>query len=155
MSRIDSNPTRTTNAQVNQRPALSWDVFVTPAIGIVTPDRPPGVQETYFQAMASTPIHGTRDVVFVDAFMTVEQAAYNDVHLYLAESNAQKRREWITALDKIGSLNPRAVVAAHKRLENEDNPTIIEETRQYIRDLDRLAEQTTTVNQEFFVQKDS
>ena len=60
-------------------------------------------------------------------------AAYNDVHLYLAESNAQTRREWISALDKIESLNPRAVVATHKRPENDDNPRIIEETRQYIR----------------------
>ena len=74
-------------------------------------------------------------------------AAYNDVHLYLAESNAQKRREWIAALDKIESLNPRAVVAAHKRPENEDHPRIIEETRQYIRDFDRLAEQTTTAQE--------
>ena len=74
-------------------------------------------------------------------------AAYNDVHLYLAESNAQKRREWIAALDKIESLHPRVVVAAHKRPENEDNPRIIEETRQYIRDFDRLAEQTTTAQE--------
>jgi hypothetical protein len=37
--------------------------------------------------------------------------AYNDVHLYLAESNAQTRREWIAALAKIESLNPRAVIA--------------------------------------------
>ncbi len=71
-------------------------------------------------------------------------AAYNDVHLYLAESNAQTRREWISALDKIESLKPRAVVASHKRPENDDNPRIIEETQQYIRDFDRLAEQTTT-----------
>ena len=71
-------------------------------------------------------------------------AAYNDVHLYLAESNAQKRQEWISALDKIESLNPRAVVASHKRPENDDNPRIIEETRQYIRDFDRLAEKTAT-----------
>jgi glyoxylase-like metal-dependent hydrolase (beta-lactamase superfamily II) len=71
-------------------------------------------------------------------------AAYNDVHLYLAESNAKNRREWIAALDKIESLNPRAVIAAHKRPGNEDNPRIIEETRQYIRDFDRIAETTTT-----------
>jgi glyoxylase-like metal-dependent hydrolase (beta-lactamase superfamily II) len=76
-------------------------------------------------------------------------AAYNDVHLYLAESNAQKRREWISALDKIESLNPRAVVAAHKRPENDDHPRIIEQTRQYIRDFDRLAE-TTTTSQELY-----
>ena len=49
-------------------------------------------------------------------------AAYNDVHLYLAESNAQTRQEWIAALDKIESLKPRAVVASHKRPENDDNP---------------------------------
>ena len=71
-------------------------------------------------------------------------AAYNDVHLYLAESNPQTRREWISALDKIESLNPRAVVASHKRPENDDNPRIIEETRQYIRDFDRLAETAAT-----------
>jgi hypothetical protein len=56
---------------------------------------------------------------------------YNDVHLYLAESSAQTRREWIDALDKIEALNPRAVVASHKRPENEDDPRIIEQTRQY------------------------
>src|ERR671930_346854 len=72
-------------------------------------------------------------------------AAYNDVHLYLVESNAKSRWEWISALDKIESLNPRAVIAAHKRPGNDDNPRIIEETRQYIRDFDRIAEITTTV----------
>jgi len=74
-------------------------------------------------------------------------AAYNDVHLYLAESNAQKRQEWISALDKIESLNPSAVVASHKRPENDDNPRIIEETRQYIRDFDRLVEKTATAQE--------
>jgi len=74
-------------------------------------------------------------------------AAYNDVHLYLAQSNAQTRREWISALDNIESLHPRAVVATHKRPENDDNPRIIEQTRQYIRDFDRLAGTTTTAQE--------
>jgi len=69
-------------------------------------------------------------------------AAYNDVHLYLVESSAQKRQEWLAALDKIESLKPRAVVASHKRPENDDSPRIIEETRKYIRDFDRLAKTT-------------
>ncbi len=255
--------------------ALKWEVFVTPGIPIVTRDRPAGVRETYFQAMASTLIYGKSDAVLVDAFMTVEQAsaladwvasknknlttiyithghgdhwfgvgtllerfpnasvvatpntievmrqngspealrnawgagfpgqipeklvmaeklegnvihleghellvvelghtdtdhttclyvpsiglvvagdaAYNDVHLYLAESNAQNRQEWIAALDKIESLNPRAVVASHKRPGNDDSPGIIEETRKYIRDFDRLAE-TTKSAQELYDQ---
>jgi glyoxylase-like metal-dependent hydrolase (beta-lactamase superfamily II) len=74
-------------------------------------------------------------------------AAYNDVHLYLVESNPQTRQEWIRALDKIESLHPRAVVASHKRPENDDPPRIIEETRQYIRDFDRLAETTRTAQE--------
>jgi glyoxylase-like metal-dependent hydrolase (beta-lactamase superfamily II) len=234
-------------------------------------DKPPGVDKTVFQAMASTLIYGTRDAVLVDAFMTVQQAtaladwiaskgknlttiyithghgdhwfgagtllerfpnaklvatrdaigvmrlnsspealngvwragfpgmipdklviadelignaielegqqlfsvelghtdtdhttclhvpsmglvvagdaAYNDVHLYLAESNPQKRLEWIAALDKIESLDPQAVVASHKRPENDDRPTIVEETRQYIRDFDRLVEATSTAQE--------
>jgi len=74
-------------------------------------------------------------------------AAYNDVHLYLAESDPQRRQEWIAALGTIESLNPRAVVAGHKRPENNDNPGIIEETRQYIRDFDRIVGTTRTARE--------
>jgi glyoxylase-like metal-dependent hydrolase (beta-lactamase superfamily II) len=74
-------------------------------------------------------------------------AVYNDVHLYLAESNAKSRRQWIAALDKTESLNPRAVIASHKRPGRADSPQIIEETRQYIRDFDQLAETTTTAQE--------
>ena len=74
-------------------------------------------------------------------------AAYNDDHLYLIESNAQTRREWIAALDTIESLGPRAVIAGHKKPGTDDSPRIIEETRQYIRDFDRLAQTTTTARE--------
>jgi glyoxylase-like metal-dependent hydrolase (beta-lactamase superfamily II) len=257
----------------NKTPAvpLEWEVFVTPGIPIVMSDRPAGVRETFFQAMASTLIYGRTDAVLVDAYMTIRQAndladwvaskhrnlttiyithghgdhwfgvgtllgrfpgakvvatpdtvkmmrqnaspealdgawkpgfpgqipdklvlaealegnvidleghelvvvelghtdtdhttclhvpsiglvvagdaAYNDVHLYLAESDARKRQEWMAALDKIESLHPRAVVASHKRPGNDDDPRIIEETRQYIRDFDRLTEATKTAQE--------
>src|SRR5579862_3498729 len=74
-------------------------------------------------------------------------AAYNDVHLYLAESNPETRREWIAALDTIESLKLLAVIAVHKKTEKNDSHGIIEETRQYIRDFDRLADTTTTARQ--------
>ena len=54
--------------------ALQYDVFVTPGIPIVTPDRPPNVTETFFQAMASTLVYGEQNAVLVDALMTVDQA---------------------------------------------------------------------------------
>jgi hypothetical protein len=71
-------------------------------------------------------------------------AAYNDVHLHLGESNAKTRCEWIVALHKIEALKPRAVIAGHKRPGAEGSPKIIEETRQYIREFDRVVESTTT-----------
>jgi len=72
-------------------------------------------------------------------------AAYNGPHQLLSDSTTpQKRKDWIAALDKIESLNPRAVIAGHKKPGMDDNPRIIEETRQYIRDFERVAEQTTT-----------
>ena len=260
------------DSKVSQAEPLKWEVFMTPGIPIVQAERPKGVTETFFQAMASTLIYGQRDAVLVDAFMTVEQAnaladwvasknknlttiyithghgdhwfgvgtilkrfpnarvvatpstiqvmqgnaspqglaqwgagfpgqipdnlvvaqplkgnvielegrelvavelghtdtdattclhvpsiglvvagdaAYNDVHLYLVESTGQQRQEWLAALDKIESLNPRAVVASHKRPENDDSPRIIEETRKYIRDFERL-KKTTSSPQELY-----
>ncbi len=75
-------------------------------------------------------------------------AAYNGDHLHLSESpDQQKRQEWIAALDKMESLKPRAVIAGHKRVGNDDSPRIIGETRKYIRDFERLAMQTTTARE--------
>jgi glyoxylase-like metal-dependent hydrolase (beta-lactamase superfamily II) len=74
-------------------------------------------------------------------------AAYNGVHQWLAESNPQSRREWIAALDMIEALKPRAVIAGHKRPGSDDSPKILEETRQYIRDFDRVAGTTTTARE--------
>jgi glyoxylase-like metal-dependent hydrolase (beta-lactamase superfamily II) len=72
-------------------------------------------------------------------------AAYNGVHLHLSESpDRQKRQEWIAALDKMESLKPRAVIAGHKRVGNDDSPRILGETRKYIRDFERLVMQTTS-----------
>jgi glyoxylase-like metal-dependent hydrolase (beta-lactamase superfamily II) len=80
-------------------------------------------------------------------FVVAGDAAYNDVHLYLAESNAQTRREWIAALDTIETLKPHAVIAGHKKVDRDDSPRNIEETRQYIRDFERLAEMTITTRE--------
>ena len=71
-------------------------------------------------------------------------AVYNDVHLHLEESDLQGRRDWLAALDTMEALRPRAVIAGHQRAGRHDGPEILEETRQYIRDFDRLAQTTET-----------
>jgi glyoxylase-like metal-dependent hydrolase (beta-lactamase superfamily II) len=72
---------------------------------------------------------------------------YNGIHPYLAETTTGSRREWIAALDRLESLNPRSVIAGHKIPKNADDPRIIAETRQYLRDFNRLDEATTTVRE--------
>jgi len=46
-----------------------------------------------------------------------------------------------SALDKIESLKPHAVIAGHKHPTNEDSPRIIQQTS---RDFDKITETTTT-----------
>lgn len=65
-------------------------------------------------------------------------SVYNGVHPYLGETDTQSRLEWISILDKLEGLNPKAVIAGHKVPENADDPSIIAETRQYLMDFNRL-----------------
>jgi glyoxylase-like metal-dependent hydrolase (beta-lactamase superfamily II) len=81
----------------------------------------------------------------------VGDVASNGVYPYMAEGNPQSWAKWIAALDKLELLKPRAVIAGHKRPENDDHPRIIGETRSYFRDFLRLNEETSTVR-EFFDQ---
>src|SRR4029077_8373180 len=152
------------------RTSLKWDVLVTKRQGL-NRDLPPGREKwMWVHLVLPEELKGNvidlegRDLIVVEVghtdtdyttflhvpsvgLVVAGDAAYNDVHLYLAESNAQTRREWITALDTIETLRPRAVIAGHKKADRSDSPGIIEETRQYIRDFERVADMTTTARE--------
>ena len=66
-SSTETNPARAAGSSANTTgpSVLKWEVFVTPGIPIVTADRPTGIRETFFQAMASTLIYGIKDAVLV------------------------------------------------------------------------------------------
>jgi glyoxylase-like metal-dependent hydrolase (beta-lactamase superfamily II) len=72
---------------------------------------------------------------------------YNGIHPYLGETDTASRLEWISTLDKLERLKPRAVIAGHKVPENNDDPRIIAETRQYLRDFNRLNDATATARE--------
>src|ERR1700689_5253397 len=76
MEKVKGSPAnqQTRSPNTTEGHVLTWEDFVTPGIPIVTPDRPPAIKETYFQAMAATLIYGATDAVLVDAFMTVKQS---------------------------------------------------------------------------------
>ena len=78
------------------------------------------------------------------ALIVAGDVVYNGIHPYLAEADPQSRLEWIAALDRLEALNARAVVAGHKVPDNDDDPSNIDRTRQYLRDFNRLDAMTRT-----------
>ncbi|MFF3468183.1 hypothetical protein ACWCQN_42710 [Streptomyces sp. NPDC001984] len=64
--------------------------------------------------------------------------AYNGVHQCLLESGGGGIEKWLTALDTVAALRPRAVVAGHKNRDLPDAPSILEQTRDYLLDAQRL-----------------
>jgi glyoxylase-like metal-dependent hydrolase (beta-lactamase superfamily II) len=64
--------------------------------------------------------------------------AYNGVHQYLLESADGGIKSWLRALNTVAALEPTAVVAGHKNHELSDDPKIIDETRNYLLDAQRL-----------------
>jgi glyoxylase-like metal-dependent hydrolase (beta-lactamase superfamily II) len=69
--------------------------------------------------------------------------AYNGTHQWLAETDHEKRMRWIASVEQIEELNPKIVVAGHKRPEarDDDPAAILGSTKTYIRDFNRsLAE---------------
>jgi len=70
-------------------------------------------------------------------------AVYNNTHPYLAECDERARGEWLSALDKIEALHPRAVIAGHGVLDPDSSPRHVEETRRYILDLNAIAASTS------------
>jgi glyoxylase-like metal-dependent hydrolase (beta-lactamase superfamily II) len=75
--------------------------------------------------------------------------AYNGMHQYLLESAGGGIEAWLKAIDKVAALWPRAVVAGHKNKDLPDDPAILDQTRQYLVDAQRLLDEKPTAR-EFF-----
>ena len=70
--------------------------------------------------------------------------AYNGVHQYLLESAHGGIDAWLTALDKVAALQPKAVVAGHKNKDLTDDPANLDQTRDYLLDAQRLLAEKPT-----------
>ncbi len=70
--------------------------------------------------------------------------AYNQVHMMTAETGEPERDQWIANLDAVAALEPAIVVAGHKQVGNDNDPKIIAESQQYLRDFTRIAAEETT-----------
>jgi glyoxylase-like metal-dependent hydrolase (beta-lactamase superfamily II) len=70
--------------------------------------------------------------------------AYNEVHMMTGEAGEAELAQWIANLDEVAKLNPAIVVAGHKKVDNGDDPKIIEESQQYLRDFSRITAEEST-----------
>ena len=123
----------------NSTSMLRWKIFVAPAVPTVSDDLPLGETTRMWSPISSIPIHGERDAMLVDTPTTAAQA------VALADWVEKSGKNLRTVCPTHGHGDhffgkPSVVIAGHKRECNSDGPNIIEETRQYIRDFDRLVD---------------
>jgi glyoxylase-like metal-dependent hydrolase (beta-lactamase superfamily II) len=97
-----------------------------------------------------TDTEGTTSLWVPDIRLVVAgDVVYNETHMYMAETTPASRMEWIESLEKIKSLDPINVVAGHKFPERTDDPIIIDDSIQYVRDFIE-AERTSTTALELY-----
>jgi glyoxylase-like metal-dependent hydrolase (beta-lactamase superfamily II) len=65
---------------------------------------------------------------------------YNQCHMYVGDTTAESRDNWIAALDRLAALKPRIAVAGHKKPGAPDTPSTIEDSKRYLADFSRLRE---------------
>jgi glyoxylase-like metal-dependent hydrolase (beta-lactamase superfamily II) len=63
---------------------------------------------------------------------------YNRVHMMTAETDEKGREAWVASLDAMAALNPKIVVAGHKRVGAADEPENIAASQRYLRDFSRI-----------------
>jgi glyoxylase-like metal-dependent hydrolase (beta-lactamase superfamily II) len=78
------------------------------------------------------------------AAVVAGDVVYNGVHIMTAETNAAGRDRWIASLDQVAALQPKTVVAGHKRVDAPDSPHTIAATQSYLRDFTRIAAEKDT-----------
>jgi len=63
---------------------------------------------------------------------------YNQCRMYVGDTTPESRRNWIVDLDRLAALNPKIVVAGHKKPGAPDSPAAIQDTKRYLEDFDRV-----------------
>jgi glyoxylase-like metal-dependent hydrolase (beta-lactamase superfamily II) len=57
---------------------------------------------------------------------------YNHCHMYVGDTTAASRAEWIAAIDQLAALRPAAVVTGHKDPTCGNPPSVLAESRGYL-----------------------
>lgn len=92
---------------------------------------------------------GTNSMLWIPSLETVlaSDVVFNDVHPWLGASDSTTRVAWRAALKRIKSLEPRFVVAGHKKDVNApDSPAVVDVMDRYLVDFDALRATSTNAS---------
>jgi glyoxylase-like metal-dependent hydrolase (beta-lactamase superfamily II) len=67
-------------------------------------------------------------------------AVYNRCHMYVGDTTAASRAEWIAAIDQLAALHPTSVVTGHKDPTCGNPPAVLDESRGYLEAYGQLRE---------------
>jgi glyoxylase-like metal-dependent hydrolase (beta-lactamase superfamily II) len=138
--------------------AQLWDVdfpgLIPPSPVVYQPIPVDGIQLEGHQLLAVEVGHTDTDdttVLHVPSIglVVAGDVAYNGVHQYLLESAHGGVEAWLAALDKVAALEPRAVVAGHKKKGLSDDPAILDQTRDYLLNARRLLAEKVSPHEYF------
>jgi glyoxylase-like metal-dependent hydrolase (beta-lactamase superfamily II) len=79
---------------------------------------------------------------------------FNNVHAFTATTNADQRKAWLDALDKLKKLQPIMVVAGHKDPNSPDEIAAIDQTMQYLRVYDKALKQAHSADELIYIMDD-
>src|SRR5690242_12960346 len=128
---------------------LTYQVYVAPIIAMAGKDVPPGQSRSTWSPISATLICGRHDAVLVDPLMTVEQGmavadwvsttGKNLTTVYVTHGHGDHWFGLGAVRERFPGVRAVATPASSSvRYGNDDNPRIIDETRQYLRKFDRL-----------------
>jgi glyoxylase-like metal-dependent hydrolase (beta-lactamase superfamily II) len=69
---------------------------------------------------------------------------YRGVHVWTAETTAEKRKAWIKTIDEISALGPTTVIAGHKDPKEKDDPASLRATKDYLEAFDAAVASSKT-----------
>ncbi len=88
-------------------------------------------------------------VVWIPSVKTavVGDLAYNNVHVWLAGTDAARRDSWMKNLAKVKALGPQVVVAGHEVPEAKRTVAVLDDTTAYLKDFNAVLAQSKTAEE--------
>ena len=125
----------------SRSPQLFPDSIVTPTVLPSMQLTVDGQKVEVIPDLTGDVITGVNSVLWIPSISTVlaSDVIFNNVHAWFGSSDTTSRRAWRQSIERIASLEPKVVIAGHKRdVSLPDSPDVLRAMDRYIADFDSL-----------------